>query len=119
MDVGLGLEAEVNKRQRHQILILFAILSLVSCAVSQGVLRPAAAIFDVNGCSDSPDLDIRVCCDLHDVGYRIGGTPEGRLRVDGEFRICIEAHGRPVLAAVYYRAVRLFGASHFTDRAGD
>ena len=60
-------------------------------------------------CSFAPDFDIGDCCAVHDMAYQTGGSALDRWIADREFRDCIRAEGRPLIAWIYYRGVRWFG----------
>lgn len=67
-----------------------------------------------NGCTLSPDGYWKECCDKHDVCYDIGGNEDDRWNCDEGLYQCMLDLGVPwIIAETYYRAVRLFGASHF------
>jgi hypothetical protein len=68
----------------------------------------------VNGCTCSPNFNFEDCCDMHDYLYWRGGKWGDRERADELLRECIAKKGHPVLAWVYWTAVRLFGVSHFS-----
>ena len=69
--------------------------------------------FTSDGCTGVPDLDIRNCCEVHDYMYHHGMStamePVTRAEADRIFRELILAHGRPVVAWVYWAGVRLLG----------
>ena len=60
-------------------------------------------------CSFVPDLEVGESCALHDMAYQAGGTELDRWRADVAFRDCIRERERPVVAAIYFGGVRLFG----------
>jgi hypothetical protein len=60
-------------------------------------------------CSFAPDFDIGECCAVHDMAYQSGGSAFQRWLADREFRDCIRAEGRPIIAWIYYWGVRWFG----------
>ena len=70
-----------------------------------------------DGCTSSPDLTYRLCCDEHDIHYRTGktidGTPITRAEADKKLFDCMREQGRtPVVGkflipAFYYLGVRL------------
>lgn len=72
-----------------------------------------------DGCTSSPDLFYRRCCDEHDIHYRTGKTVDGepitRAQSDARLFQCMKnagktpVVGRFILPAVYWTAVRLFG----------
>src|SRR3990167_3710815 len=55
-------------------------------------LRATAAALKADGCSSSPDLFFKECCDEHDVYYRTGkdaeGRPVTRAQADARLRRC-------------------------------
>ena len=63
--------------------------------------------FESDGCTLSPDFNFRHCCVEHDRAYWRGGSREQRKAADIAFRDCIRAAGRPVLAEIYFRSVRI------------
>ena len=69
-----------------------------------------------DGCNDAPDLNFRLCCERHDRAYAVGGRPSRRKHADAVLRYCISSHGHPILAWVYWIAVRLFGGKHWRVR---
>lgn len=91
--------------------------------------------FECDGCTMSPDAwrgyKLWPACVIHDLAYGFGihgGTWAGRWRVDKEFRHnlkrLLELQGAPwhltaVLPWVYWRVVRLAGASHYAFRTGE
>ena len=60
-------------------------------------------------CSFVPDLNVADCCRKHDMAYQQGGNEMDRLMADFEFRECILEKNSPIVAAIYFRGVRLFG----------
>lgn len=58
-------------------------------------------------CTFAPDLDISHCCEMHDIHYATGQYT--RKQADEIFFQCIKGSGRPIIAYIYYYAVRLFG----------
>jgi hypothetical protein len=84
---------------------------LGGCA-STHVLRD----FSTDRCSLFPDGDAKdpqrwaSCCVKHDMAYWRGGAAELRQGADSELRQCVLARtGRPALANLMYRGVRLGG----------
>ncbi len=69
--------------------------------------------FRSDGCTLAPNFDFRHCCTEHDRAYWRGGSREQRRAADRAFRECIEAAGHPMLAKVYYAAVRIAGTPAF------
>ena len=72
-----------------------------------------------NGCTMSPDFNFKDCCDKHDICYCVGGDDNDRFNCDIELYKCIKKKGHPVLASIYYSAVRALGSSHFNYRQRD
>lgn len=76
-----------------------------------------------DGCSSAPDLWLTPCCNDHDRAYAtgrdIGGKPITRAQADAIFYRCCRARSwnRPIFGrivpALYWLAVRLFGAGHW------
>ncbi len=91
--------------------------------------------FECDGCSWSPDswrgFKLWPACAIHDVLYRTGGYGGnwfGRWRADREFRQnlgrLLTIQGAPLYLAValpwvYWRGVRMGGASSFQFKAGE
>jgi hypothetical protein len=73
------------------------------------------ATFTADGCTNAPDFNFTHCCNAHDDCYDIGGDSDDRKTCDVALRVCIKGRGHPILAWIYYWAVRAFGASHFND----
>jgi len=81
--------------------------------------RELAAALKGDGCTRSPDLWYRACCDMHDVHYRTGrdldGQPITRALSDRQLRLCMAQSGKTlfvgrwVLPWLYWAAVRTFG----------
>lgn len=73
--------------------------------------------FTSDGCTMAPDLVFKTCCEEHDMYYALGGVT--RREADKRLRLCIKSKGYPVLAWVYWIAVRLFGwiPYHFSKSA--
>ena len=79
-----------------------------------------------DGCSSSPDLFYKPCCDAHDVAYRTGcdidGKPITRAKADKEFLRCMRKAGktpilgRTLLPVIYYLAVRMFGRKQWKGK---
>lgn len=59
-------------------------------------------------CSFVPDLDLSICCKIHDIQYR-KSSQMSRFEADRNFKKCMIEHGRPVVGWVYYVGVRLLG----------
>jgi hypothetical protein len=51
-------------------------------------------------------------CALHDAAYEKGGTEQDRLAADRALRDQVSSYD-PLWARIMYRAVRIFGRSHF------
>ena len=105
------MEEEVLQRQSQLLASLVGVLSPE---------RPTgASVFDLvwgpDGCSVAPDLDIGACCVAHDLCYL--RAVDSRADCDEALCDCIEEAGRPVLARLYYAAVRAFGWVSY-DRRG-
>lgn len=62
-----------------------------------------------DGCTLSPDLDFKDCCDTHDVRYRANPERITRAEADRALRVCIRSKGYLVLPWVYWAFVRLVG----------
>jgi hypothetical protein len=78
------------------------------CASPQ-VLRD----FTTDGCSLFPDSSSDACwadcCVAHDRTYWRGGTAAERKQADAALRDCVAQLGRPTLAGLMYRGVRIGG----------
>jgi len=84
-------------------------------------VRQLAAALQGDGCTASPDLFYRECCDEHDVYYRtgrdLGGEPITRAEADRRLRACMKRAGKTLIVGrwllpwCYYGAVRLFGGA--------
>lgn len=59
-----------------------------------------------DGCTMAPDFNFVQCCVAHDYNY---ADQMDRKEADLRFLSCIISKGHPVLAYIYYFAVRLFG----------
>ena len=64
------------------------------------------------------DIGCRYCCDEHDLAYEEGGGRRDRALADRRFRDCVRGSGRPVLAWVFWAAVRLGGWWWWAHAAG-
>lgn len=81
--------------------------------------RDLARALNGDGCTSSPDLSYRDCCDAHDVHYRTGrdleGRPITRREADRQLRACMRHSGKTLLIGrwllpwLYWAAVRTFG----------
>ena len=81
-------------------------------------VKEHAAALHGDGCTASPDLFYRACCDEHDVHYRTGKTVDGtvitRATADRRLFRCMKRAGKtPLLGRfliplVYWCAVRVF-----------
>ena len=79
-----------------------------------------------DGCSSSPNLFYKPCCDAHDVAYRTGldvdSKPVTRAKADKDFLRCMRKAGktpilgRTILPVVYYLAVRMFGRKQWKGK---
>ena len=65
--------------------------------------------FVSDGCTFAPSFGFDHCCIEHDRAYWLGGTSEERKAADLAFRDCIHSAGHPILAGIYYWAVRIGG----------
>jgi hypothetical protein len=62
-----------------------------------------------DGCTFSPDFSFSVCCIAHDINYSDHPAGISRAGADKELRRCIASTGHPLLAWLYWSAVRIFG----------
>jgi hypothetical protein len=93
------------------VLALLAVVLTTSCTtpLPRDTPEPVEP-FSTDGCSFSPDFNIRSCCEQHDKVYWAGGSCEQRRAADHELRVCMSRNDRPVLGAVYYAGVRVGGS---------
>jgi hypothetical protein len=68
-----------------------------------------------DGCTLAPDFDFQVCCIEHDLHYAENHGRITRLEADNRLRECISDNGRPVIALVYWLAVRVFGRASWKE----
>jgi hypothetical protein len=66
--------------------------------------------FKTDGCTGVPDFNFRSCCVTHDRVYWQGGACRDRLAADIRLRSCIQDHGHPHVAELYFLAVRVGGS---------
>lgn len=70
-----------------------------------------------DGCTAVPDFDFgETCCNRHDFDYLTKRVT--RAEADLKFYRCVKRSGKPIIAAVYYVGVRLFGW-YFWNRKKD
>lgn len=72
-----------------------------------------------DGCTSSPDLTYRLCCDEHDIHYRTGkridGTPITRAESDAQLFRCMREQGKTpvvgkfIIPVIYWSFVRALG----------
>ena len=55
-------------------------------------------------------LPFRDCCLSHDKDYWYGGPKHLRTESDKRFRECVAAHGYPILAWIFWVAIRIGGS---------
>jgi hypothetical protein len=67
--------------------------------------------YGTDGCTASPDLNFRDCCEEHDYYYRSGEV--SRAEADKRLRKCIQQRGWLVTPWLYWLGVRLFGRSSY------
>jgi hypothetical protein len=74
-------------------------------------LAAKCSSFVSDGLSWVPDFNVTECGVAHDYLYHIhhGTTEKLRKEADRQFRECIIAHDRPILAWIYWAGVRTFG----------
>src|SRR5262245_33565018 len=95
---------------RRTLLAVLALASVSACTTplprtTGNPPRP----YKTDGCSGAPDLNVRACCETHDHTYWQGGSCRDRVEADRELRACIASKGHPVVARVYFMAVRIGG----------
>lgn len=93
-------------------LAALLIAALISGCDTTGPLRP----FTTDGCSAFPDglpshhdLWLR-CCTAHDRAYWLGGTYDERRTADNALRQCVLEAGKPTIAELMLRGVRVGGS---------
>ena len=100
------------------LLVVGAVWQVASFADKAEIYTPGPVVvlhtWLGDQCTFVPDFDIGECCRLHDIAYQEGGTEDDRMVADVEFRDCIRGEGRPIVAAIYYSGVRLFGWLFFS-----
>ena len=74
----------------------------------------AIADFSSDGCTMSPDLTFKSCCEEHDLSYQFGAT--SRKRADKTLRKCITSKNHEYLAWIYWVAVRIFGRFYYNKK---
>lgn len=89
-------------------------------------IKEQKAALNGDGCTDSPDLFYSRCCDEHDIYYRTGldedGKPITRAEADRRLFRCMQRAGKTpivgrfLLPALYWGAVRIFGANAWRGR---
>jgi hypothetical protein len=67
-----------------------------------------------NECTCAPEFNFAPCCGTHDLAYEAGGDSNDRLIADQGLFNCIWSSGKPLMALIYYLAVRVFGWMFFT-----
>ena len=82
-------------------------------------VKAYAQALNGDGCSDSPDLFYKRCCDEHDIAYRTGCDVDGntitRSQADTRLFNCMREAGltpivgRFLVPAIYWGFVRAFG----------
>jgi hypothetical protein len=96
--------------QRAILSRLSQILMYIVHAAVQFIL---GTTWTPDGCTNAPDFNFKDCCDDHDHCYCTGGNEAARKLCDQKLRDWIKMRGHPILARIYYWAVRAFGKSHF------
>ena len=83
-------------------------------------VKEAAAALKGDGCTSSPDLTYRRCCDEHDIHYRthkhLDGEPITKQEADKRLYECMKQAsitpiGRFIIAPLYFGAVKYFAQS--------
>ena len=75
--------------------------------------------FTSDGCSAFPDGTFQenelwlACCTNHDVAYWQGGLAEQRLAADNELKQCVAEVGKPNIAKLMLKGVRIGGSPYF------
>jgi len=93
-------------------IMLLLLLSPVLSACATGPLRP----YTTDGCSVFPDglpshRDLWLsCCTEHDRSYWLGGSYAERLAADKQLRQCVSGVGKPAIAEIMLRGVRVGGS---------
>ncbi|TEW48971.1 hypothetical protein [Psychromonas algicola] len=76
------------------------------------------AAFTSDGCSAFPDGTLQendlwlACCTSHDIAYWQGGTSRQRLAADNQLKQCVAAVGKPNIAALMLKGVRIGGSPY-------
>jgi hypothetical protein len=70
-----------------------------------------------DGCTSSPDLNFRNCCEEHDYHYRTGDIP--RIEADKILRQCMQGRGWIVMPWIYWAFVRTFGSYFYMKEIKD
>ena len=91
-------------------------------------VKELAAALNGDGCTASPDLFYRKCCDEHDIHYRtaqtLDGKPITRAQADNRLFVCMKKAGKtPILGRfiiplIYWSFVRAFGRRHWNKTRG-
>lgn len=91
------------------MVALLLAFGIFSAQASERVLNP----FRFDGCTMFPE-GTRVepklwaeCCLEHDVRFWVGGAKKLRLKADQRLRECVIEKGKPEIAALMYKGVRL------------
>jgi hypothetical protein len=74
-------------------------------------LAKAVQKWKLDGCTSAPDLNVRSCCDAHDIAYQSGSL--SRADADKALRHCMRQKGWLVMPWIYWLAVRLFGSQYY------
>jgi hypothetical protein len=74
-------------------------------------LAKAVQKWRLDGCTSAPDLNVRSCCDEHDISYQSGRM--SRREADKQLRRCIRSKGWIVMPWVFWLAVRVFGRRYY------
>jgi hypothetical protein len=89
----------------------------ISSTSEPSKLSKWAEKFGSDGCSSSPDLNFRTCCEEHDYHYRSGDV--ARSEADARLRECIRGRGWLVTPWIYWLGVRLFGRSSYKGKSDE
>ena len=83
-------------------------------SISSSKFHQLAQKLGSDGCTSAPDLNVRNCCEEHDVHYALADIP--RSEADKKLRHCMKERGWRVLPWVYWAAVRIFGKKYYQDK---
>lgn len=95
----------------RRLAAAFLVVLLAATSVAADELRD----FTSDGCSAFPDGTYEEkelwhsCCVVHDLAYWVGGSADDREVADQALKTCVEAVGKPAIAALMLAGVRVGG----------